>query len=134
MFAFELQKRIDATGKSVKVYACHPGASRTNLLNDTASRFKKILWRVLSRFIAQSTEKGAWPEVMCATHKNLPAIALYGPTKRMDTVGPVGQCSLDGIALDREEANKLWLISEQKTEFHWDAETVLSESYTSSIK
>ncbi|PSW16058.1 oxidoreductase [Photobacterium rosenbergii] len=119
MFAYELQRRIDVAGKQVEVQVCHPGASRTNLLMDTASTFNKMLWSVLSRVIAQSAEKGAWPEVMCATEDNLQPATLYGPTKRADTVGPVGACKLDDVALDTEMAAKLWSLSEQKTALNW---------------
>lgn len=34
MLAYELQRRVQAAGKSVQVQVCHPGASRTNLLKD----------------------------------------------------------------------------------------------------
>ncbi|WP_222939570.1 SDR family oxidoreductase [Photobacterium sp. BZF1] len=119
MFAYELQRRVDVAGKQVEVQVCHPGASRTNLLMDTASTFNKMLWSVLSRVIAQSAEKGAWPEVMCATEDNLQPATLYGPTKRADTVGPVGACKLDHVALDTEMAAKLWSLSEQKTALNW---------------
>ncbi|MGB7326533.1 MAG: SDR family oxidoreductase, partial [Rubripirellula sp.] len=54
MFAYELQRRVEAAGKNVTVQVCHPGASRTNLLKDTASAFNKIVWSILSRIIAQS--------------------------------------------------------------------------------
>ncbi|NNF57525.1 MAG: SDR family oxidoreductase, partial [Rhodothermaceae bacterium] len=80
MFAYELQRRVRAAGKSVQVQVCHPGASRTNLLKDTASRFNKIVWAVSSRIIAQPAEKGSWPEVMCATEEGLKPETLYGPT------------------------------------------------------
>jgi len=119
MFAYELQDRIAVANKSVKVYVCHPGASRTNLLMDTASTFNKVLWSVLSRVIAQSAEKGAWPEIMCATQDGLTFKTLYGPTKRADTVGPVGECSLHKVALDKQMATQLWTLSEQKTAFNW---------------
>lgn len=119
MFAYELQRRVQTAGKNVQVQVCHPGASRTNLLNDTASVFNKIIWSILSRFIAQSAEKGSWPEVMCATEKTLKPEKLYGPTKRADTVGPVDECPLDECALDRDMAAKLWTLSEQKTSLSW---------------
>lgn len=119
MFAYELQRRIQIAGKNVQVQVCHPGASRTNLLNDTASTFNKILWSVLSRIIAQSAEKGSWPEVMCATEETLELEKLYGPTKRAETVGSVDECPLDECALDQDMATKLWTISEQKTSFNW---------------
>ena len=119
IFGYELQRRIQAAGKNVTVHVCHPGASRTNLLNDTASTFNRVLWSVLSRLIAQPAEKGAWPEVMCATQAGLHPQGLYGPTKRSDTVGAVGECQLDAVALDQTMATKLWALSEEKTSFNF---------------
>ena len=122
MFAYELQRRVQAAGRSVEVQVCHPGASRTNLLKDTASRFNKVVWSILSRIIAQSAEKGAWPEVMCATEEGLGLAKLFGPTKRAQTVGPVDECPLEELALDREAAARLWTVSEQKTSLRWSLE------------
>jgi len=119
MFAYELQRRVEAAGKSVQVQVCHPGASRTNLLKDTASSLNKIVWSILSRIIAQSAEKGSWPEVMCATEEELESGKLYGPTRRSEMVGPVGECPLDNCALDQEMAAKLWTLSERKTSMSW---------------
>jgi len=119
MFGYELQRRIQGARKSVIVQVCHPGASRTNLLKDTASAFNKFVWAVSSRFIAQSAEKGSWPEVMCATEDNLQLETLYGPTKRMEMVGAIGECALQAHALDRDAATKLWTLSEQKTSLAW---------------
>ena len=117
VFAYELQRRVRATNKKVQVQICHPGASRTNLLRDTAGPFQKALWSVLS-LLAQSAEKGSWPEVMCATEEGLEPAKLYGPT-RFEMVGPVGECPLDAVALDQEMATKLWALSEQKTSLRW---------------
>ena len=118
-----MQRRIKASGKKVEVevevQVCHPGASRTNLLKDTASTFNKIVWAVFSRVIAQSAEKGSWPEVMCATEEGLENEKLYGPTKRSETVGPVGECVLGKCALDQAMATQLWKISKEKTSCPW---------------
>jgi NAD(P)-dependent dehydrogenase (short-subunit alcohol dehydrogenase family) len=119
MFAYELQRRVKAADKNVDVQVCHPGASRTNLLQDTASTFNKIVWSLASRVIAQSAEKGSWPEVMCATEEGLGAERLFGPTKRGQTVGPIDECPLDKVALDSDMAAKLWTLSEQKTSLSW---------------
>ena len=119
MFAYELQRRVRAAGRSVVVQACHPGASRTNLLMDTASTFNKVVWSILSRIVAQSAEKGAWPEVMCAAEDAVESDKLYGPTKRADTVGPIDECPLDECVLDQEMAAQLWTVSEQKTSLSW---------------
>ncbi len=52
---------------------------------------------------------------MCATEEGLKSEALYGPTRRGETVGPIGECPLEDFVLNREEAAKLWTLSEQKT-------------------
>lgn len=72
-----------------------------------------------SRFVAQSAEKGAWPAVMCATEEGLKSEAYYGPTRRNELIGPIGECSLEEHALDQEAAAKLWTISEKKTSLSW---------------
>lgn len=119
MFGYELQRRVRAAGKGVQVHVCHPGASRTDLLKDEAGLLDRIPWGIMAPIVAQSAERGSWPEVMCATEDGLEPERLYGPTKRADTVGPVGECSLDDCALDRDAATRLWAISEQRTSLRW---------------
>ena len=118
MFAYELQRRVAAAGKNVTVQVCHPGASRTSLIRGTAS-FTMRAMAVLLSPLAQSAEKGSWPEVMCATEKDVGSEKLYGPTKRSEMVGAIDECSLDECVLDREMAAKLWALSEQKTSMNW---------------
>lgn len=121
MFAYELQRRVQAAGKRVQVQVCHPGASRTDLIKgENVSLFMKILWNLFfSPVIAQSAEKGSWPEVMCATEEGLESEKLYGPTKRAEMVGPVDECTIEELVLDQEVAAKLWTLSEEKTSFSW---------------
>ncbi|MEO1258469.1 MAG: SDR family oxidoreductase [Bacteroidota bacterium] len=121
MFAYELQNRIKNTNKAVAVYVCHPGASRTSLINEKASRRDRILFSIMSLLpIVQSAEKGAYPEVMCATKDNLKQQAYYGPTGTMNWSGPVGDCKLEPFALDRNTAGKLWEVSEKATNCNWN--------------
>ncbi len=117
MFGYELQRRVQQAGKNIEVHVCHPGASRTSLIETSGGFGTKLLWRILSVF-AQSAEKGSWPEVMCATETGLEPAKFYGPT-RFEMVGPIGECPLDDCALDWEQANKLWTISEQKVALTW---------------
>jgi len=120
MFAYELQKRLTEADKPVRVYVCHPGASTTSLINDKTSAATRIAWSVMSKLpITQSAEKGAYPEVMCATVENLKQEAYYGPSGLMNWVGPVGECKLEPFALDREVATKLWTLSEEQTSLSW---------------
>lgn len=118
MFGYELQRRIEAAGKDVGAQVCHPGASRTNLISGDVSTLNKIFIRLLKPFF-QSAERGSWPELLCATEAEVKSERLYGPTKRANTAGPVGECDLAEHALDQEAAAKLWKVSEEQTGLTW---------------
>lgn len=118
MFGYELQRRVEAAGRDVVAQVCHPGASRTNLISGDVSTLNKVLFRLVKPFF-QSAERGSWPEVLCATSPEVKSETLYGPTKRAETAGPVGECSLAEHALDRDAAAALWEISEEKIGLTW---------------
>lgn len=120
MFAYELQDRIKEANKHVEVYVCHPGASSTSLIGNNTPLITRITFSLMALSpMVQSAEKGAYPEIMCATEENLNQKAYYGPTGRMQWVGPVGECKLEPFVLDKEVATKLWTLSEQKTSLSW---------------
>lgn len=116
MFAYELQNRIQKANKMVKVYVCHPGASKTSLIKKDAPLITRITWSILSNLpIVQSAEKGAYPELMCATEKELKQKAYYGPTGRNNWTGPVDECNVEPFVYNSEIASKLWTVSEIAT-------------------
>lgn len=119
MFGFELQRRAKAAGKKMTAQVCHPGAAKTNLISTSAGLLNRIIWKLVAPLIAQSAEKGCYSQLMCATEAGVQDNELYGPTKRGETVGPVGACDLEEHALDREAAAKLWAVSEEKTGLSW---------------
>lgn len=120
MFAYELQDRIEAAHKTVRVYVCHPGSSATSLITTSGSLTTRIIFGLMSLSpLVQSAEKGAYPEVMCATELGLEPRALYGPTGRMEWVGPVGTGTLEPYAHDKPVMEKLWDRSERDTGFSW---------------
>jgi len=99
--AFELQRRIEKAGKKTRVYVCHPGASNTSLIREDAPLMTRLTWGIMSRLpIVQSAEKGAYPEVMCATEPDLKQLAFYGPTGFMQWSGPVGECKMEDHPLE----------------------------------
>lgn len=116
MIAYELQDRISAANKQVKVYVCHPGASKTSLINNDTPLMTRIMWSIMSSLpIVQTAEKGAYPEVMCATEDDLKQDAYYGPTGRMQWTGPVGECQMEAFVKDKAIMEKLWTLSEEQT-------------------
>ncbi|MFG6584703.1 SDR family oxidoreductase [Sulfitobacter sp. 1A12779] len=120
MFAYELQDRVARAGRNVAVYVCHPGASATSLISTSGGLMTRFTWWLMSKLpIVQTAERGAYPEVMCATEDGLEQRALYGPTGRMEMVGPVGRGRLEPYAYDKETMVSLWARSEVETGFRW---------------
>ena len=120
MFAYELQDRVKAAGKTVEVFVCHPGASATSLISTSGGLLTRFTWWLMTKTpFVQSAEKGAFPEVMCATEDGLEQRALYGPPGRMQTGGPVGKGTLEPHAHDKPVMVKLWERSEKETGFSW---------------
>jgi hypothetical protein len=79
-----------------------------------------IWWPMTKTPMVQTAEQGAYPEVMCATEEILTEQrVLYGPTDRMEAVGPVGNSSLNPHAYVKAAMEKLWDVSERATGFTW---------------
>ena len=120
MFAYELQDRVAAANSDVKVYVCHPGSSKTSLIETNGNLMTKTMFRLMALSpMVQSAERGAYPEVMCATEDGLDMRALYGPTGRNEWVGPVGKGTLESFAYDKPVMERLWELSEQETGCTW---------------
>ncbi|CUH62741.1 Fatty acyl-CoA reductase [Thalassovita gelatinovora] len=120
MFAYELQDKVKTASKTVEVYVCHPGSSATSLISTSGSLTSRIVFGLMSLSpMVQSAKKGAYPEVMCVTEDGLEQRALYGPTGRMEWVGPVGKGTLEPYAYDKPVMEKLWDRSETETGFRW---------------
>jgi NAD(P)-dependent dehydrogenase (short-subunit alcohol dehydrogenase family) len=121
MSMYEIQDRLAAAGKTeVKTYACHPGSSRTNLINTSGSFMMKFIFNLMKLSpLTQSAEKGAYPMLMCATEPNLDQGGFYGPTGRSNWVGPVGAHELKPHAKDKAVAKRLWELSEKETGVKW---------------
>ncbi len=120
MFAYELQDKVKEANRNVKVFVCHPGSSATSLISTSGGTLTRIVWWLMSKSpMVQSAEKGAFPEVMCATEDGLEQRAFYGPTGRMEMVGPVGRGTLEPYAVDKNVMARLWDVSEKATDFDW---------------
>jgi len=122
MFAYELQDRLAAAvRKDVEVFVCHPGSSATSLITTSGSRTMRFIWWLMTKTpMVQTAEQGSYPAVMCATEEALTEQrALYGPTGRMEAVGPVGKGTLNAHAYDKAVMTRLWDESEKAVGFEW---------------
>lgn len=122
MSIYELQDRLkNANNTNVKAYACHPGSSRTSLINTSGSFMMKVIFGLMKLSpLTQSAEKGAYPQLMCATEKDLDQHKFYGPTGRSNWVGPVGPHKIEAHAKNKEVSKKLWELSEKATGLTWN--------------
>lgn len=122
MTIYELQDRLKKAGRSdVKAYACHPGSSRTNLINTSGSSMMKFIFNLMKLSpLTQSAEKGAYPQLMCATESNLDQSGFYGPTGKNNWTGPVGAHKLEPHAKDKAVAKRLWELSVKETGLKWN--------------
>lgn len=122
MSIYELQSRLKNAGKTnVKAYACHPGSSRTALISTSGSLLMRFIFGLMKLSpLTQPAEKGAYPQLMCATEKDLDQSEFYGPTGRSNWVGPVGAHHLEPHAKDKTVAKRLWEVSEAATGLKWN--------------
>ena len=121
MTSYELQRRLDESDNcTVKAYACHPGSSRTNLINASGTVMMKLIFGIMKRTsLTQPATNGAYPALMCATEPELDPEGFYGPTGRNFWVGPVGSHELKPHAKDLVLAKRLWERSIQETGVSW---------------
>jgi protochlorophyllide reductase len=80
LFAFELQKRLAATGTQTISVAAHPGYANTNLQSNSAtSRFEAIGYKLFGPIFAQSAAMGALPQLYAGTSPDIHGGELVGP-------------------------------------------------------
>lgn len=113
MFAFELDRRLQASGSKAICVACHPGYTDTNLQSTGPTGILKGLMAVMNKIIAQRPEAGATPTVLAAAGKEAKRGAYYGPTKHSEMRGPVSDARVAAHALDTDKQQKLWALSKE---------------------
>ncbi|WP_459617489.1 SDR family oxidoreductase [Bordetella sp. 2513F-2] len=116
MFAFELQRRSDAAGWSIRSLAAHPGVAVTELVArgpglDSAQGRQ---WSAMREHL-QTAAQGAVPTLYAATAPEARGGAYYGPTGPNEMGGPLGLATVPPPATDAAAAARLWAITEEIT-------------------
>ncbi|MEV6772908.1 oxidoreductase [Nocardia sp. NPDC051030] len=112
-FAYELQRRLTASGSAKLSLAAHPGWAATDLQGHTES-IQDFFLSIGNRLIAQSAEMGALPTLFAATAEVEPG-AFYGPTGLRGLRGHPGLSPSSSASRDEVMARRLWELSEQLT-------------------
>jgi NAD(P)-dependent dehydrogenase (short-subunit alcohol dehydrogenase family) len=115
LFAFELDRRLRASGSTVRSLAAHPGYAATHLQSAAAPTLDRWLMALTNVVMAQSAEMGALPTLYAATYPDLDGGTYIGPDGFMEQRGhpePVGSTP---AARDEKAAARLWQVSEELT-------------------
>ncbi len=125
LFTLELQRRADAAGTKLLSVACHPGYAATNLQavgpKMQGSSMMKYLTDVGNKFLAQSAAMGALPTEYAAVAPDVHGGDYIGPDGFAEQHGHPKKVGRSAAAHDAMSAEKLWDVSEQLTDVHFDA-------------
>lgn len=124
LFAFELQRRLDAADADAISVGVHPGWAATELQRKgpemAGSRIRRRLMQAANRLFAQSAEQGAWPTLYAATEESITGGEYVGPTGLLEARGSPGVVEPSDAARDRTTARRLWERSEELTGVEFD--------------
>ncbi len=116
LFALELDRRLRASGSTVKSLAAHPGYAATNLQSAAAPVLDRAVMAVTNLLIAQDAEIGALSLLYAATEPGLEGGTYVGPDGRGEQRGhPQPGAVPTSAALDEAVAARLWAASEEAT-------------------
>ena len=118
-FTYELQRRLAKAGASTMSTAAHPGYAATNLQQAgpemSGSRVQKWFMSLANRFVAQSAEMGALPQLYAAVSLDVVGGDYIGPNGRNEMKGHPTKVRSVPLSYDEQIAAKLWQVSETLT-------------------
>lgn len=127
LFAYELQRKLEANEQETISVAAHPGHTATNLRQTgprmSGDRFQAWLMHLSNRFLAQSTEMGALPILYAATAPDVKGGDYIGPGGIMEMRGYPIKTRSSGDSYDPELARRLWRVSTEMTGVAYEALT-----------
>lgn len=115
LFGDELDRRLKATGKSLKSLSVHPGGSDSGLFNDMEKAQLEAL-KAQVEHLLHSNADAAKPSLFAALSDAVEGGSYYGPTGPEEMSGEVGAALRDPICADHAVAARLWRLSEEMTD------------------
>jgi NAD(P)-dependent dehydrogenase (short-subunit alcohol dehydrogenase family) len=128
LFAYELQRRLDAHGiEDVLSVACHPGYADTALQfrgpEQEGSTVKRSMMKIANTLFAQSPADGALPLLYAATAPDVESGDYYGPGGLFDMRGAPEKQQSSKKSYDEDRAERLWDVSTDLTGVAYEFET-----------
>lgn len=116
LFMQELQQFFQSNNIDSFAVAAHPGLSLTNLGRHVDQKIQFKIFGPLLKMIAQTAAMGALPQIRAAVDQNVKGGEYYGPDGIFEITGYPVLRETPKVAKDKDEAKRLWEISEKITE------------------
>ncbi|GGL90668.1 short-chain dehydrogenase [Deinococcus aerolatus] len=108
LFTYELQRRLQAAGKTTIAVAAHPGYAATGLQGEGGNDG-------LMGLFAQTQEMGALPGIYAATAPEVEGGQYFGPSGLAEIAGHPQRVASNRHSQDVQTARQLWEVSERLT-------------------
>lgn len=119
LFTFELDRRLKASGSTLRAVAAHPGYASTNLQfvgpQQSGSVFGRVFMQLGNTLLGQSAAMGALPSLYAATAPDVASGDYYGPDGFQQIHGHPRKVGCRKAARDEATAARLWKVSEALT-------------------
>jgi NAD(P)-dependent dehydrogenase (short-subunit alcohol dehydrogenase family) len=114
-FHFALARRLAARGKPAIAVAAHPGYTATNLQHVSAAAdpgpVGTLMTAIGNRFLAQSVEHGALPQLAAAIGDGVASGDYLGPRGPFEGWGLPKKVGCSAAARDEAQQERLWARS-----------------------
>ena len=115
LFTYELQRRLERTGRDTIAVAAHPGVARTNLGRYMEGKLiYKLLYPVF-QWISQDQAMGALPQIRASVDPQVKGGEYYGPDGRSEMKGYPVIVQSNEASHSVADAARLWELSEKLT-------------------
>jgi NAD(P)-dependent dehydrogenase (short-subunit alcohol dehydrogenase family) len=124
LFAYELQRRLKATGAETTSLPVHPGLTATGLRVELMDRRTPLSQRILGTLferISQKVEMGVLPLLYAAVAPGVQGGEYYGPDGLFQIRGYPKQLRSSKKSYNRKLAERLWEVSESLTGLNYAA-------------
>ncbi|MFZ0547930.1 MAG: hypothetical protein WAM60_20965, partial [Candidatus Promineifilaceae bacterium] len=123
LFAYELQRRLEAINAKTISVGAHPGYAATNLQQAgpkmEGARLQSLIMGILNRIVAQDAASGVRPQLYAATAPAVNGCDYIGPGGFRESRGYPKKIKSSDLSYDRQTAARLWQVSEDLTGVHF---------------
>jgi len=115
LFTYELQRKLESSGKNTIAVAAHPGVALTNLMRHLEKRFLIRILIPLFKGMTQHQSIGALPQIRASVDPGVKGGEYYGPDGKGERKGYPVLVPSNEASHSIEDAAKLWEESEKLT-------------------